>query len=80
MIDPLILLFNRGGPRFPMGRPPWGPTARMREVDDFDRADGRAICRRCGHEFQDHRYDLDELGYGGQPFLHVLCGGRRVKL
>lgn len=44
------------------------------------RASGQCVCDRCGKEFIRHPLDFWELGYDGEPVLHVLCNGDRVKL
>lgn len=49
---------------------------------EFTRASGAGICRQCNEEYRKHPLDRrpEALGYDGEPFLHVLCDGRRVKL
>jgi hypothetical protein len=49
-------------------------------MEGFHRASGDCICEDCGEVYYDHQYDMEELGYDGQPFLIVLCNGERVKL
>jgi hypothetical protein len=44
------------------------------------RASKDCICEACGQEYWRHPFDFWELGYNGEPFLHVLCNGDRVKL
>jgi hypothetical protein len=45
------------------------------DATDFDyRACCRTICARCGREFGDHAWDPRE------PWVTILCDGRRVKL
>lgn len=44
------------------------------------RASKDCICGACGLEFWRHPLDFWELSYSGEPFLHVLCNGDRVKL
>lgn len=45
------------------------------DATDFDyRACCRTICERCGREFGDHAWDPRE------PWVTILCDGRRVKL
>jgi hypothetical protein len=41
---------------------------------EFQRADGRCLCERCGYAYQDHpQHPRDE-------YLTLLCDGRSVKL
>lgn len=47
--------------------------------DDY-RAAGDCTCQECGEEYRRHPMDHFELSYAGEPFLHVLCNGDRVKL
>jgi hypothetical protein len=51
----------------------------MTDELDCDRADGRCVCR-CGLEYRDHPGDPAVLSNFGEPFLTILCDGRRVKL
>jgi len=65
-----------------------GSTARKitQESEDlelayaFHRASGDAVCSTCKKTYRRHAQDHAKLGYDGQPFLHVLCNGMRVKL
>ena len=52
------------------------------ETDDIDgiRASGECICNICGKEYYDHPYDWRIIGYGGVPYLNIICDGTRVKL
>lgn len=47
---------------------------------DCDRADGRCTCPGCGLEYRDHPQDPRVLSNAGEPFMTILCDGRRVKL
>jgi hypothetical protein len=47
---------------------------------DFDRASGACVCDRCGLHYRDHPDERAVLSNTGEPFLVVLCDGRRVKL
>ena len=57
------------------------PLPKYNERRDY-RASGDCICEKCGYEYRLHPLDTDKdrLSYDGQPFLHVLCNGDRVKL
>lgn len=55
----------------------WIPT--NRGDIPFYRASGDKICT-CGRKYYDHPMDEKVLDYAGQPFLHILCNGDRVKL
>lgn len=48
--------------------------------EGFTRASGDCVCVLCGKEYRKHPHDMDDLGYDGEPFLRLLCDGRRVKL
>jgi hypothetical protein len=50
------------------------------EALDFDRASGACVCDRCGLAYRDHPDERAVLSNTGEPFLVVLCDGRRVKL
>lgn len=47
---------------------------------DFYRASGNCICEQCGEFYICHEMDREHLGFQGEPFLHILCNGDRVKL
>jgi hypothetical protein len=49
------------------------------ETREWYRADGRCLCE-CGLEYSRHPLDFWDLGYDGEPYLHVLCNRDRVKL
>lgn len=49
-------------------------------LGEYYRACGQCICDVCGKEYFKHPFDFWELSYTGEPFLHVLCNGDRVKL
>lgn len=44
------------------------------------RASGAVICGSCSRAYRDHPVDAHVTDQGGEPFLHVLCDGTRVKL
>ena len=44
------------------------------------RASKDCVCPICRQECIRHPLDFWELSYSGDPFLHVLCNGDRVKL
>lgn len=44
------------------------------EDDDWYRAGGTVVCEVCGWEYRDHADDPRE------PWMTLLCDGRRVKL
>lgn len=46
---------------------------------EWYRAEGSCLCE-CGYEYRLHPPDPDDLDYQGNPFMHVLCNGDRVKL
>ena len=46
---------------------------------EWYRADGRCLCE-CGYEYFLHPLDPNDLDWQGNPFMHVLCNGDRVKL
>ncbi len=49
--------------------------------EDMDRAGGEVKCEVCGLEYRQHPPDLGELSNNDEPFLVVLCEGRkRAKL
>jgi len=50
------------------------------DPDPFLRASGDCVCDVCGDQYRHHPHDMKQLGYGDEPFLRVLCNGRRVKL
>jgi len=47
---------------------------------EFVRADGDCVCAHCGRAYVDHPFDPYEIAWYGDPWLHVLCDGTRVKL
>lgn len=47
---------------------------------DFFRAAGDCLCSVCNEPYRKHPYDMKTLAWHGEPWLHVLCDGRRVKL
>lgn len=47
---------------------------------DYEEGYADSICSGCGRSFGEHPSDWRVIGYGGVPFLNVLCDGRRVKL
>lgn len=49
---------------------------------EFTRASADATCRNCGKPYRQHPMDRrpEAASYSGEPFLHVLCDGRLVKL
>lgn len=47
---------------------------------DGDRCSGQLICSQCGLTYYAHPLDWRVIGYGGRPFLNIICDGRRVKL
>jgi len=52
----------------------WAQTNVSAADVDFQRADGRTVCERCGFPYHDHpKHPRDE-------FLTALCDGRSVKL
>ncbi len=77
MIDPLLHIVNR---RLKHHLHAHGLELAKTTFDDFDRAAGGAICEACGMAYYDHPMDLNTLSYDGQPYLNVLCDGKRVKL
>jgi len=50
------------------------------DPDSFIRASGDCVCEVCGDQYRHHPHDMKQLGYNDEPFLRVLCNGRRVKL
>ncbi len=46
---------------------------------DFSRASGLMECETCGKLYYDHLMG-GPMSFDGEPFLHVLCDGRYVKL
>lgn len=58
--------------------PVYGPLPKA-SGEDY-RAGGDCLCEICGKEYRKHQFDFYELSYTGEPFLHVLCNGDRVKL
>jgi hypothetical protein len=50
------------------------------EACEWYRASKDCECPDCGLEFWRHPFDFWELDYAGEPFMHVLCNGDRVKL
>lgn len=46
----------------------------------FYRSNGECICEICRKFYKDHELDEKILDWEGNPFLHVLCNGERVKL
>ena len=49
-------------------------------VNDFVRAGGDVECISCGKTYYKHPLDINIKSYSGEPFLHIICGGKRVKL
>ena len=47
---------------------------------EWYRADGCCLCEICTYEYRLHPLDTEDLDYQGNPFMHVLCNGDRVKL
>jgi len=47
---------------------------------EWYRSASDCICEGCGYEYRYHPLDPHDLSYDGQPFMHVLCNGDRVKL
>jgi len=47
---------------------------------DGERASAFMVCETCGRDYGAHPMDWRVIGYGGMPFLNVLCDGRRIKL
>lgn len=47
---------------------------------DIERASHECVCTCCGKTYIEHPMDPQELDWLGQPYIHVLCDGRRVKL
>ncbi len=47
---------------------------------EYTRADSRMTCEACGQTYGQHMMDDVNTGINGEPFLHVLCDGSRVKL
>lgn len=45
-----------------------------------ERCSGQVICEECGQLYYAHPMDWRVVGYNDEPFLNVLCDGRRVKL
>jgi len=43
-------------------------------------ASGNCECAECKELYYNHPLDHFELSFDGEPFLHVLCNGDRVKL
>jgi hypothetical protein len=56
----------------------------LRELPQFNgeylHAAGDVQCETCGQLYRSHPLDWRLIGYGGQPFVHILCDGTRVKL
>ncbi len=50
------------------------------EYIKFYRASGNCICNVCGLTYYKHPHDPDVTDWDGNPWLHVLCNGERVKL
>lgn len=48
--------------------------------EDGYRCSGKMICGACGNDYYSHPMDWRVIGYGGRPFLNVICSGERVKL
>jgi hypothetical protein len=44
------------------------------------RVSGKCICFECGKTFLQHPLDMSILDNTGEPWLNILCNGRRVKL
>lgn len=45
------------------------------------RASGEVECKGCGKLYREHPWDEEQLsGLDGEPFLRIVCTGRRVKL
>lgn len=44
------------------------------------RASGDVVCNGCGALYREHALDWRYLSNDGEPFLHLLCNGRLVKL
>lgn len=57
-------------------------TCVCRDPLDFIRASAECVCETCGKFYRQHPRDRrpEALGYDGEPFLHVICGGQVVKL
>ena len=49
---------------------------------EFTRASADAVCKQCCKEYRDHPMDRrpEAANWQGDPFLHVLCNGKVVKL
>jgi hypothetical protein len=48
--------------------------------EDMVRAGGDCVCAQCGEPYRRHAHDPYESDASGEPWLTVLCDGRRVKL
>ena len=47
---------------------------------DYWRASGDCICNWCGRNYYSHPMHMKKLDWNGDPYLHVLCNGDKVKL
>jgi hypothetical protein len=53
---------------------------RDEEMENVRRANKDCICEYCNRSYINHPMDLVELSFNGEPYLHILCNGERVKL
>lgn len=58
------------------------PTLYYMGEIEFSRASADSLCRQCGKQYRMHPVDRrpEACGCDGEPFLHVLCDGKLVKL
>src|SRR5687768_2646045 len=52
----------------------------MRPGYDFTSAGSGCVCERCEMPFRDHPRDPRIPSHTGEPYVTILCDGRRVKL
>jgi Zn ribbon nucleic-acid-binding protein len=49
-------------------------------LEEIRRSCADVECWTCGMTMREHPWDMDELDWQGNPFLHIVCDGTRVKL
>jgi len=58
----------------------YGPLNKNINPNGPFRCSGMVQCPECMLLYIEHPMDYWDLSYCGEPFLHVLCSGERVKL